>query len=189
LHLLIGELRPFTFRAVVGMYILTSPCFIIEFCLFTEFMFDFFSTSHLIILLMRSFPELLTWIYLYSSSVGSIPLGIFCNIGLVVINCFSLYLIWQVFISPLIQKDNFVNNGSLRWQLFCFRFEIYHSMLSCSLQGFCWEVCCYSDIFAFISNMIHLLWFSAFKLDFWIFFWHFNLFIIFRFIYWRVMDY
>jgi hypothetical protein len=54
----------------------------------------------------------LLWFCLLSSSVCRIPCRIFCSDGLVVIYCFSFYLLWIIFITPTILSDSLVGRLS-----------------------------------------------------------------------------
>jgi hypothetical protein len=51
----------------------------------------------------------------------NVLLSIFCNIGLVGMNCFGLSLSWKIFISPSKLKDSFAGYGILRWEIFSLR--------------------------------------------------------------------
>jgi hypothetical protein len=53
--------------------------------------------------------------------VGFIEVCIFCDTGLVVMNCFSLCLSLKVFNSALILKNNFAGYSNLGWHLFTYR--------------------------------------------------------------------
>jgi hypothetical protein len=67
------------------------------------------------------FVFFLILVYLSSFSVYSIPSTIFCNVGLVVLNCFNLYLSLNVFIFSLVLKDNFAGYSNCSLQLFFVR--------------------------------------------------------------------
>jgi hypothetical protein len=73
------------------------------------------------LLKIYSFLDLCVCDCLSSSLVCSIPLGVFCNAGLVDINCFSFCLSWKVFTPPLNLNDNFAGYSNLGWQLFSYR--------------------------------------------------------------------
>jgi hypothetical protein len=90
------------------------------------------------------FPIFL-WFCLLSSSVYRIPWRIFCSGGLVVIYCFSFYLLRKIFIAPSIWNDSFSGWSIVRLNLFSFNTRILHSrpffllrFLLRNLLWFCW---------------------------------------------------
>lgn len=139
LHLLIGELRLFTFRIL-----LKGICYFLSFCCFLpvflnnicwlyhlrDLMVDwinhvwFIPNSHL---LFYSSNE----IYTFSSSHDCAYLAeyriLLSILSLVVMHFFSLCFSCKVFLLSLILKDNFGGSSCLSWSYFLF--ETHHSML------------------------------------------------------------
>jgi hypothetical protein len=77
----------------------------------------FFPTLHFIFLVI--WWDLFSWLYWYSFSICRISLIIFCSTGLLIINCFSFSLMWEV-ISPSVMSDNpfcFQGPHPWSWQL------------------------------------------------------------------------
>jgi hypothetical protein len=124
-----GELSLFTFGVMVERCLLI-PVFLllffqVESCvncslLLTLFNFGFYWFSELIMLAVflsligLSIPlEFYSFLascicdYFLPCSMCISSLSILCNVGLVNMNCFSLYLSWKVFISPSRLKDSF----------------------------------------------------------------------------------
>lgn len=59
--------------------------------------------------------------FLGYSSVLSTASSILCRAGLVDINSFSLFTLWQVFLCLSMVDGNFAEYSSLYWHLWCFR--------------------------------------------------------------------
>lgn len=84
-------------------------------------MLDFFlSLIFLSALLVRCILFCALMIVFAPSFVQRIPLSVFWNAGLVVIDSFNLYLSQEVLISSSILKDNFAGYSNLSLQLFSF---------------------------------------------------------------------
>jgi hypothetical protein len=69
-------------------------------------------SDYLSVLLLRVNISHSFMVCLYSSSVCSVPFGIFCSNGLAVKYCFSFCLSWKTFIPISTSKDSFVGGGS-----------------------------------------------------------------------------
>lgn len=77
----------------------------------------------------------LWWNLFFPSLVGLkasfFPLCVYlCSQGLALLTCFSLYLTWNLFISPSILQVNLAGCSHLGWQFLNLISEMYHAMVS-----------------------------------------------------------
>jgi hypothetical protein len=121
----------FSFSAWFRCCLFFHQCSTLDFVSWIDYMW-YFPYSHMFMYSSFEFYSFLGWhvcVCLSSSSLYSIHLSIFCNVGIVGLNCYSLFLYWKVFITPLKLRITLIDVIFLIDSYFLSEFEMQCSML------------------------------------------------------------